>query len=201
MYALHQNARLVRPKRVTVQHSWPKFNTEPNQGDGAYMKRLWLALVTLLFLGGCSTVQVVNEYMPWYSGNSVESVGLKVNTGTAMNYAVSVDIIFAYDENLVTLLTSTSSDQWFKEKQGYIASYGVNMDVIQRQIVPGYSELLEQFSERSALAKGVFAFAYYPNNPNAKAVLTEVATPWLIFDAAQMTMVSSAPGGTTEDTQ
>ncbi|BDX06556.1 hypothetical protein [Planctobacterium marinum] len=163
------------------------------------MKNLFLAALTLVFVSACSTVEMVNEYMPWYSGNSVESVGLKVNTGTAMNYAVSVDIVFAYDENLVTLLTSTSSDQWFKERQGYIASYGVNMDVIQRQIVPGYSELLDNFSERSALAKGVFAFAYYPNNPNAKAVLTEVATPWLVFDAAQMTMVSAAPGGATED--
>lgn len=199
MYALYQNAGLKRSKRVTVQHSGVKFITKPGEGHGANLKQLIFATVLIQFVTACSTVQVVNEYMPWYSGNQVESVGLKVNTGSAMKYAVSVDIIFAYDENLVTLLTSTSSDQWFKEKQGYIASYGVNMDVIQRQIVPGYSELLNQFSERSDLAKGVFAFAFYPNNPNAKAVLTEVATPWLVFDEAQMTMVSSAPGGSTGD--
>ena len=158
---------------------------------------LSVAILTSL-MTGCSTVAVVNEYMPWYAGNQVESIGLKVNTGSSMKHAVSVDIVFAYDENLITLLTGISSEQWFNEKRGYMASYGVNMDVIQRQIVPGYSELLTQFSDRSSDAKGVFAFAWFPGNPNAKAVMTEVATPWLIFQQDQMTMVSAAPGGATD---
>lgn len=153
------------------------------------------ALVLLLctFLSACSTLETANEFMPWYSGNEVESIGLKVNAGSAMKYAVSVDIVFAYDENLIALMTNISSEQWFKEKPGYMASYGPKMDVIQRQIVPGYSELIEVLPGRSVMAKGVYAFAYYPNNPNAKADLTAVATPWLIFDEAQMTMVSAAP--------
>lgn len=151
------------------------------------------ALLLCFFVSACSTIETVNEFMPWYSGNEVQSVGLKVNTGSAMKYAVSVDIIFAYDENLMALMTNISSEQWFKEKSGYMASYGPKMDVIQRQIVPGYSELIEVFPGRSVMAKGVYAFAYYPNNPNAKADMTAVATPWLIFDEAQMTMVSAAP--------
>ena len=163
------------------------------------MKRIILAGILTVLVTGCSTVATVNEYMPWYAGNQVESVGLKVNTGATMKHAVSVDIVFAYDENLITLLTGISSEQWFNEKRGYMASYGVNMDVIERQIVPGYSELLTEFSERSNDAKGVFAFAWFPSNPNAKAVMTEVATPWLIFEQGQMTMVSAAPGGATSE--
>lgn len=140
-------------------------------------------------------METVNEYMPWYSGNEVQSIGLKVNSGTGLKYAVSVDIVFTYDDNLQALLTSISAQQWFQEKRGYMASYGPNMDVLQRQIVPGYSELIEVLPGRSDMAKGVFAFALYPDNPNAKAVLTPVATPWLIFDAVQMTLVTLAPTG------
>ena len=151
-----------------------------------------------ILLSGCSTIETVNEYMPWYSGNEVQSIGLKVNSGSAMKYAVSVDIVFAYDENLLALMDSMSSEQWFKEKSGYLASYGHNMDVMQRQIVPGYSELIEVLPGRSVMAKGVYAYAFYPNNPNAKAVLTAVATPWLIFDAQQMTLIAAAPVTTTE---
>lgn len=165
------------------------------------IRRCFTAAFLIVLLTSCSTVSTVNEYMPWYAGNQVESIGLKVNTGASMKHAVSVDIIFAYDENLITLLTGVSSEQWFNEKRGYMASYGVNMDVIQRQIVPGYSELLTQFSDRSADAKGVFAFAWFPGNPNAKAVMTEVATPWLIFDQNQMTMVSAPPGGASTEGQ
>lgn len=159
------------------------------------MKKHIFTLFLCIISSGCSTIETVNEYMPWYSGNEVQSIGLKVNTGAGMKYAVSVDIIFAYDENLLTLLSNISSEQWFQEKPGYLASYGPNMDVLQRQIVPGYSELIEVLPGRSVMAKGVFAFAYYPNNPNAKAVLSAVQTPWLIFDAVQMTMVSAAPAG------
>ena len=152
-------------------------------------------LITLMLLAttACSTIESVNEYMPWYSGNQVQSVGLQVSAGATMDHAISVDVIFAYDENLLALLSGMSSEQWFKEKQGYLASYGVNMDVIQRQIVPGYSEHILNLPGRSHLAGGVFAFALYPNNPNAKAVLSATATPWLIFDEVQMNVLAAPP--------
>ncbi len=166
-----------------------------------------ISAVSLSLLGGCSSissaVQGVNESInPWYSGNEIDAIGLKVNRSAALRHAVSVDLVFAYDDNLVTLLTSATAELWFAERNGYIASYGMNMDVMRREIVPGYSELIrDNLPARLSEAKAVFAFAYFPSNPNAKAVITEVATPWLIFDAGQMTLLAQAPGSEPQGEQ
>lgn len=162
-----------------------------------------VTLMLSVLVSGCSTISSAIETSvatvnPWHTYNAVESIGLKVNPSTALKHAVSVDIVFAYDENLTTLLTSVSAQQWFNERSGYKASYGLNMDIVHREIVPGYSEIMTQLPERHGQAKAVFAFAFFPTNPNAKAVLSEVATPWLIFDAGQMTMLGQAPGGEAE---
>jgi len=157
------------------------------------MKKIVLVLCALLPLTGCSSMSSINEYLPWYSGNAVESVGLQVQSSEQLDHAVSVDIVFAYDESTMALLTSASSEQWFTEKNGYLASYGPQMDVIQRQIVPGYNEHITALPGRSRLAKGVFAFALYPENSNSKAVLSTLPAPWLLFDATQMTVLSGAP--------
>lgn len=152
-----------------------------------------LLLVVSLHLSACSTMQSMNESMPWFSGNEVESVGLKVNFDAQLQHAISVDIVFIYDENLIALLSNADATQWFSEKAGYISSYGPSMDVIHREIVPGYSELMTELPDNHSDAKAVLAFAYYPLNPNAKAVLTSLPTPWLLFDAETVQILTVAP--------
>lgn len=152
-----------------------------------------LSLLVVVWLQACSTMQSVNESMPWFSGNEVESIGLKVNFDAQLQHAISVDVVFVYDENLIALLSNADAGQWFAEKQGYISNYGFNMDILHREIVPGYSELIMALPEKHSDAKAVIAFAYYPLNPNAKAVLTEIPTPWLLFDAQNMQVMATAP--------
>lgn len=151
--------------------------------------------ITLLSLSlmACSTLQTIQESMPWYSGNEIETIGLKVNYDASLQHAISVDIVFVYDENLQALLSGATAEQWFSQKNGYIASYGTNMDVIHREVVPGYSEFITELPDRHSDAGTVIAFAYYAQNPNAKALITELETPWLLFDESQMTVVSEAP--------
>lgn len=160
------------------------------------LTRTTALLPTLLlsfWLSGCSTIQSINESMPWHSGNEVESIALQVKFDAQLQHAVSVDIVFVYDDNLIALLSNASAAQWFMEKKGYMANYGINMDIIHREIVPGYSESIVELPERHKDAKSVIAFALYPQNPNAKADLTLLATPWLLFDAQQMQVAAAAP--------
>ena len=158
------------------------------------MTRTLSALLLLsMMLTGCSTLQSINESMPWHSGNQVETVGLKVNFDAQLQHAVSVDVVFIYDENLIAMLSNASAAQWFAEKKGYMANYGFNMDILHREIVPGYSEVISELPERHKDANAVIAFAFYPQNPNAKADLTELPTPWLLFDAQQMQVAAAAP--------
>lgn len=151
------------------------------------------ALVLSWLMSACSTVESINESMPWYAANEVESVGLMVKFDAQLQHAISVDLVFAYDENLVALLSNATATQWFTQKTGYIASYGHNMDIVHREIVPGYSEHITELPERHSDAKAVVAFAYYPNDPTTIAVLTPFPTPWLLFSAQTMTLLQTAP--------
>lgn len=153
------------------------------------------AMVWILVMAttSCSSLQSINEKMPWYAGNDVENIGLQVMFDTQLEHALSVDIVFVYDENLLPLLFAADAGQWFQERAGYLTRYGTQMDVIHREIVPGYSEFIRALPNNHSDAKAVFAFAYYPFNPKAKADLTLIKTPWLTFDAQTMTVLNSAP--------
>jgi hypothetical protein len=134
----------------------------------------------------CSILTSFNKAMPWFSGNQVQSIGLKATFEEQLLHAIPVDVVFVYDQNLITLFANADADQWFSEKQKYIASYGFDLDIIHSEIVPGQCMLITELPNNHSEAKAVFAFAYYPLNPNAKAVLTELTTPWLLLDAQSM---------------
>ena len=155
--------------------------------------RCALAALACCSLSACSTLQNINENMPWFAGNEVQSVGLQVSFDAQLQHAISVDIVFAYDESLIALLTAADAGQWFQERAGYLASYGAQMEVIHREIVPGYNEFIDELPDDHDNAKAVFAFAFYPLNPKAKANLSAIATPWLLFDAQNMSVLSAAP--------
>lgn len=160
---------------------------------GYYVRSMVKTLLLSLLLTACSTVKSINESMPWYAANEVKSVGLMVKFDAQLQHAISVDVVFAYDENLVALLSNATATQWFSQKMGYIASYGHNMDIVHREIVPGYSEHITELPGRHSDAKAVVAFAYYPDDPTTIAVLTPFATPWLLFSAQTMTLLQTAP--------
>lgn len=168
-----------------------KYNR--NQPLRYFLNDLAKVLLVSLLISACSTVESINESMPWHSGNEVESVGLMVKFDAQLQHAISVDVVFAYDENLVALLSNATATQWFTQKTGYIASYGHNMDIVHREIVPGYSELITALPERHSDAKAVVAFAWYPDDPTTIAVLTPLPTPWLLFDAQTMTLLQTMP--------
>ncbi|MCY7293847.1 hypothetical protein [Alteromonas sp. a30] len=155
--------------------------------------RTLMLINLLLCLGACSTMQSLNENMPWYAANEVESIGLQVSYDAQLQHAISVDVVFVYDENLSALLTSASATQWFQEKPGYLASYGHQMHILHREIVPGYNELINTLPQDHKDAKAVFAFANYTNNPNTKATLSVYTTPWLLFDAQNMALLTQRP--------
>lgn len=158
-----------------------------------------LLSMTLFASVGCSTISNINEAMPWHSANEVKTLGISVSYDNQLQHAISVDVVFVYDIALAGMLTSASAIQWFDERPGYLASYSQNLDVIHREIVPGYNEVIDTLPDRHSDAIAVLAFAYYPLNPNTKADLTLLATPWLVFDSQQMQVLTIPPGVSTGD--
>lgn len=163
------------------------------------MNKLIPAILILLSTTSCSSLksakESVAETMPWYRANAVREIGLFVKDDKNLNHAVSVDIVFIYDENLQSLLENVSAQQWFNEKPGYLSSYAHLMDIVHREMVPGYNDRLEPMPKNYKDALSVVAFARYPQDPNAKAVLTEQETPWLIFSNDSMQLLTQAPAG------
>lgn len=144
----------------------------------------------LLGLSGCATI---SQYMPWYSPNDVEQISVYVKPDPQINHAIEIDVVFVYSDTLETMLNGFSSQQWFEQKSGIISGYSHEMETLSWQLVSGYSDNSKSLPEKHKDALTVIAFANYPSNPNTKAVITNLETPWLIFDAAKMTVQNKAP--------
>jgi len=158
-----------------------------------------LLLVCLLpLLGGCSSLSYVNSLMPWHRNNQVDEISVYVTPDTDVAYAISIDVVFIYSDVVQTMLSGLDAVQWFQQKAAIKGGYGPQLEILEWQMVKGYgaNNSSQPLPENHKDAINVMAFAYSPDNPKAKAVLTELATPWVVFDKGQLKVVTSAPVST-----
>lgn len=159
------------------------------------LKLLTLSVI-LLQLNACSsfpTLKDIAKLSPWYRYNDVEQITLFVHPDPELRYALSIDVVFIYQDLVQTVLSDLTAVDWFSQKTGLLANYGHQIDVLEWQIVPGFAEQSLALPKRHSDAKAVIAFAYYPPNPDTKAVLTELATPWLIFKGGKLSTLAKPP--------
>ncbi len=167
------------------------------------MRQLRLLIILLLTveISACTSVPTLSDIAklaPWYSYNEVEEISVYVEPDPELRYALNVDVIFVYQDLLLTMVNGFSALDWFSQKPAILSSYGSSLDVLQWQVVPGFAEQSKKLPERHSDAIAVLAFVYYPPNPDAKAVLTELKTPWLIFKEGKLTTLAQPPLGQTK---
>ncbi len=147
-----------------------------------------------ILLSSCSSLSSINSALnPWSRENEVDSIFVYVAPDPELVHAVNIDVVFIYTDTVHAMLAGFDAIQWFEQKQGVISGYQTQLDILEWQMVRGYGEQAQSLPEDHKDAVAVMAFAYSQDNPNAKAVLTELSSPWIIFENKQLTTQQQAP--------
>ncbi|MGB7291637.1 MAG: hypothetical protein WBD99_05655 [Thermodesulfobacteriota bacterium] len=109
----------------------------------------------------------------------VQQVTIDAESNANMGSAVVVDIISAYDDQLVKVLESSAASDWFASKGKYIDQFKGNIFTISRQIAPGNQIQLEYTTETEEKPIATFIFASY-DSPGEHRVKVEKFKPLII---------------------
>lgn len=157
-----------------------------------FLNNLKIILITLT-LCGCSVLPSLNSLNPWSSENSIESISVYIAPDPDLQHALNIDVVFIYSDTVHAMLAGFDAIQWFQQKSGVVAGYKTQLDILEWQMVSGYGDSAKSLPENHKDAIAVMAFAYFPDNPNAKAILTDLKTPWLVFESKQLKVQQEAP--------
>ena len=106
--------------------------------------------------------------------NEVKSVGLFV-TKDAPQHATVAEIVFAYSDASVAVVSGSSFEQWFDNREGYCFAYGNEMDVVRIELPRGYSAAVNDLPDGHNLARVVHIFVQNVGQYD----LTKLKTPWI----------------------
>ena len=152
--------------------------------------RPYIIATLLLTLSACSTIE---KSAPWYRANAVDSISVYVVPDPNIRYAISIDVVFIYQEVALTVLTTMSAQDWFLQKDALLSAYGNQIDLLQWQIINGFGDNQKPLPNDHKEAIAVIAYANYPPNPNAKADLTTLRNPWLIIENGELSAKVRSP--------
>ncbi len=136
--------------------------------------------------------------MPWYRANAVDSIAVYVVPDPDLGYAINIDVVFIYQEVALTVLKTMSAQDWFQQKDALLSAYGNQIDLLQWQIINGFGDNKKRLPNDRKQAIAVIAYANYPPNPNAKADLTTLSNPWLIFENGELSAKTKSPALSNE---
>ncbi|MDN4504007.1 hypothetical protein QX776_16460 [Alteromonadaceae bacterium BrNp21-10] len=154
------------------------------------IQRLFLLMMVLTYLSACT---LLNDVNPWARNNQVNSVAVYVAPNENLHHAISIDVLFIYSNEALAALTDVNSNQWFQQKSAFLAGYQASIDILQWQMVAGFSDESIALPTNHKKALAVIAYADHPQNPNGKVILTDFKTPWLIFSNGQLKVQLTPP--------
>jgi hypothetical protein len=91
----------------------------------------------------------------------VYQVTIDADSNANMGSPVVVDIVSAYDGQLVKALESSAASDWFSSKNKYVDQFKGKIFVISREIAAGNQIQLEYTTEREEKPVATFIFASY----------------------------------------
>jgi len=137
---------------------------------------LWIFINLMLLISTCATK--TNEATKKTTGK-IQLITIDADRNANMGSPVAVDIVSAYDDQLVRTLESTTASDWFTLKKTYIEQSESNIFVIGREIAPGNQIQLEYTTEVDEKPVATFIFASY-DSPGEHRVKMEKFKPLII---------------------
>ena len=145
--------------------------------------RMKLVAICISFslVSGCSGVGKITSGLIERSSalvgrgpNEVESIGMFV-TSEAPHHATVAEIVFAYSDASVAVVSGSTFDQWFSNREGYCFAYGNQMDIIRIELPRGYSAAVSDLPDGHNLAKVIQVFVQNVGQYD----ITKLSTPWI----------------------
>ena len=138
---------------------------------------LILAFTALAVCGlSCATK---TDDRPSKTTGRVYHVMIQADSNSNMGSPVDVDIVSAYDAQLVREIESTTASGWFAYRKKYVDKHAGKIFVMSREIAPGNRVQLEYTTEREAKPVATFVFARY-NSPGDHRIKVEKFEPIVI---------------------
>ncbi|SVD37529.1 uncharacterized protein METZ01_LOCUS390383 [marine metagenome] len=158
------------------------------------MKTLPLIIVglSIFALSGCNVLERSWDRSKARVGlgpNNVESIGVMVEMGEKPA-AIVVEIVLAYGDATVALISQTAVQTWFAEREGFCSSYSNQLDVIRIELPMGYSAQLTQLPKEHKLAQSVFVFV----RETGKVEITTLSSPWIHIVDGEIILLDKPPG-------
>jgi len=119
---------------------------------------IWIFISMTLWMLACAakTAETTKK-----TTGKVHQVTIDADSNANMGSPVVVDIVSAYDDQLVRALESSAASDWFASKKKYIDQFEGKIFVISREIAPGNQIQLEYTTEIDEKPIATFIFASY----------------------------------------
>lgn len=137
---------------------------------------IWTSICIILWTLACAAK--TTETIKITTGK-VQQVTIDADSNANTGSPVVVDIVSAYDGQLVKVLDSIAASGWFSSKNKYIDQFKGKIFVISREIAPGNQIQLEYTTETEEKPIATFIFAAY-DSPGDHHVKLEKFKPLII---------------------
>lgn len=110
---------------------------------------------------------------------------VEMEVGPAANgdNPVAVDIVLAYDPELVQQLSGLSAEDWFRRRTELKLAFPTGADVASFEVVPGQKGLRWEIPEQGGRAIGAFVFADYATEGLHRARVDALEAFAILLDA------------------
>ena len=137
---------------------------------------IWISIGIALWTLACATKTTEPTKI---TTGKVQQVTIDADSNANMGSPIVVDIVSAYDDQLVKVLESIPASEWFSSKNKYIDQFEGKIFVISREIAPGNQIQLEYTTETEEKPIATFIFAAY-DSPGDHRVKLEKFKPLII---------------------
>jgi microcompartment protein CcmK/EutM len=137
---------------------------------------IWTSITMTLWTIACATKTTETEKK---TTGKVLQVTIDADSDANMGSPVVVDVVSAYDAQLVKVLESSAASDWFASKNKYIDQFRDKIFMISREIAPGIQTQLEYTTEIEENPIATFIFASY-HSPGEHCVKLEKFKPLFI---------------------
>ncbi|MEM7358194.1 MAG: hypothetical protein AAF431_03745 [Pseudomonadota bacterium] len=146
----------------------------------------------MLGLTACSSIE---KLLPRYSDNQIKNIHLAASDDVNQSTPVAVDVVFLFDDILVTQVAKYTARKWFEEKLQLQLQNPDKFVTFSYELVPGAQAVLtpakekKKFPEAYQKALMVMAFANYLDESEDYTInLTPMKNPELLLGQRKITL-------------
>ena len=96
-------------------------------------------------------------------------IEFEVAQGANQDSPIAIDIVYVYDQQLVSQLTQMTAHDWFQKRSQVRQAFPTGFDVASFEVVPGQKGPIEAVPPKASQAVAAFVFANYSSEGTHRA--------------------------------